>query len=42
MPLNRILGEKFIVNNVDLWSNKWLLLTSGDFKNNAFNSMTVG
>lgn len=42
MPLNTIPTDKFIVNNVDLWSNKWLLLTSGDFEKNAFNTMTVG
>lgn len=42
MPLQTIPTDKFIVNNVDLWSNKWLLLTSGDFKKNAFNTMTVG
>lgn len=42
MPLNTIPTDKFIVNNVDLWSNKWLLLTSGDFEKSAFNSMTVG
>lgn len=42
MPLNTIPTDKFIVNNVDLWSNKWLLLTSGDFEKNTFNTMTVG
>lgn len=42
MALNTIPTDKFIVNNVDLWSEKWLLLTSGDFEKNAFNTMTVG
>lgn len=42
MPLNTIPPNKFIVNNVDLWSNKWLVLTSGDFEKKKFNSMTVG
>jgi flavin reductase (DIM6/NTAB) family NADH-FMN oxidoreductase RutF len=42
MPLNPIPADKFIVNNVDLWSNKWLVLTSGDFENKKFNSMIVG
>jgi flavin reductase (DIM6/NTAB) family NADH-FMN oxidoreductase RutF len=42
MPLNTIPTDKFIVNNVDLWSNKWLLLTSGDFEKNDYNAMTVG
>ncbi len=42
MPLNIIPADKFIVNNVDLWSNKWLLLTSGDFEKKVFNTMTVG
>jgi len=42
MSLNTIPTDKFILNNVDLWSNKWMLLTAGDFRKNTFNTMTVG
>lgn len=42
MPLHTIPRDKFIINNVDLWSNKSMLLTAGDFKKSAFNTMTVG
>lgn len=42
MPLRSIQIDRFVVNNVDLWSKKWLLLTSGDFEKNAFNTMTIG
>jgi flavin reductase (DIM6/NTAB) family NADH-FMN oxidoreductase RutF len=42
MALNKIPPNKFIVNNVDLWSNKWLVLTSGDFEKKKFNAMIVG
>ncbi len=31
----------FVVRINDLWKNKWFLLTSGDFKKNHFNTMTV-
>ena len=42
MPLKNIQPKKLIINNVHLWSNKWLLLTAGDFEKKSFNSMTVG
>ena len=42
MALKTIPIKKFIINNVDLWSNKWLVLTSGDFEKKNFNSMIVG
>ena len=42
MPLNMIPPNRFIINNVDLWSTKWLVLTSGDFEKKDFNSMIVG
>ena len=42
MPLIKIPPDQFIVNNVDLWDNQWLLLTAGDFEQKSFNAMTVG
>lgn len=37
IPIN-----EFLINPNDLWANKWLLLTSGDYKSGKFNTMTVG
>ena len=42
MSLQIIPIQKLIVKPVDLWHNKWLLLTAGDFSKNHFNAMTVG
>ncbi len=42
MALQTIPFDKFIISPVDLWSNKWMLLTAGDFEKNSFNAMTVG
>ena len=33
--------DDFTVRINDLWKNKWFLLTSGNFKKNHFNTMTV-
>jgi flavin reductase (DIM6/NTAB) family NADH-FMN oxidoreductase RutF len=33
--------EEFSTKVFDLWDNQWLLLTSGDFQSESFNSMTV-
>jgi len=41
MSLITIPADKFIVNNVDLWANKWMLLTAGDLEKDSFNTMTV-
>ncbi len=39
----RIIDPKeFISSSSGLWSKQWLLLTSGDFKSNKYNTMTVG
>ncbi len=42
MALRSIPVDHLIMNNVDLWSNRWLLLTAGDFSAQRFNAMTVG
>ncbi|NOR44393.1 MAG: flavin reductase family protein [Candidatus Delongbacteria bacterium] len=34
--------KEFISSSSGLWSKQWLLLTSGDFKSNKYNTMTVG
>ena len=31
----------FLVRINDLWLNKWFLLTSGDYRKNHYNTMTV-
>jgi len=37
----RINQRDFSTKIFDLWDKQWLLLTSGDFKQGAFNTMTV-
>ncbi len=34
--------EKFAIRPQAVWSDQWLLLTSGELKGNRFNAMTVG
>ena len=41
MPRVEIPLEDFTVNPRDLWGNRWMLLTAGDFKKNKYNTMTV-
>jgi flavin reductase (DIM6/NTAB) family NADH-FMN oxidoreductase RutF len=33
--------QNFLIRVNDLWLNKWFLLTSGDYRRNHFNTMTV-
>ncbi len=33
--------DKFVLQAMKAWGNDWFLLTSGDFKNGKFNTMTV-
>lgn len=42
MTLKQIPIEKFTHSPVDLWSNRWLVLTAGDFAKKEFNAMTIG
>lgn len=42
MSLRPIPIDQLLFNFSDLWSNKWLLLTAGDFITGKFNPMTVG
>ncbi|PID57400.1 flavin reductase [candidate division KSB3 bacterium] len=35
-------SENFLVSAHNLWANRWLLLTSGNFETGHFNTMTVG
>lgn len=39
--MKEILPIDFVIQVNDLWANKWFLLTSGDFKKDHFNTMTV-
>jgi flavin reductase (DIM6/NTAB) family NADH-FMN oxidoreductase RutF len=41
MNLNIIPFDKFIARPHDLWNNRWLLLTCGDYSEKTFNTMTV-
>ena len=41
MNLKPIAPESFVTQPHDLWANRWLLLTAGDFKAAKFNTMTV-
>jgi flavin reductase (DIM6/NTAB) family NADH-FMN oxidoreductase RutF len=34
--------DKLVIKTHDLWTNKWALLTCGDFAESRFNSMTIG
>ncbi len=42
MERNKIDIESFSTKAYQLWDRKWLLLTSGDFQNKTYNTMTVG
>lgn len=42
MTLQSINPNKFIVKAIDIWSNRGMLLTAGDFQKGHFNTMTVG
>ena len=42
MERQSISVENFLTKTHDLWANQWLLLTSGDFEHEHFNTMTVG
>jgi flavin reductase (DIM6/NTAB) family NADH-FMN oxidoreductase RutF len=42
MHLNPIPFDKFVIKPVHLWDLQWMLLTSGDFAGDKFNTMTVG
>lgn len=41
MDLKIITAEKLSVQSHDLFNNQWLLLSSGDFKENHYNAMTI-
>jgi flavin reductase (DIM6/NTAB) family NADH-FMN oxidoreductase RutF len=41
MTLESIPFEKTRLKSIDLWLNKWMLLTAGDFSKNDMNTMTV-
>lgn len=41
MKLEKITPFEFNSEVFDLWHNQWMLVTSGDFKNSDFNTMTV-
>jgi flavin reductase (DIM6/NTAB) family NADH-FMN oxidoreductase RutF len=41
MELKNIPIESFMVKPVNLWMNQWLILTSGNYSEGKFNSMTV-
>ncbi len=42
MDRKMISAEIFSAKSYHLWEKQWLLLTSGDFQSNAYNTMTVG
>ena len=42
MKLQPIDPNQFVVKPVNIWNNPGMLLTSGDFQNGHFNTMTVG
>ena len=42
MNRHEIAFDRLCVKTYHLWSDQWLLLTSGDFAGNDFNTMTVG
>lgn len=42
MSLPIIPFQELMIHPGELWNNKWLLLTAGDFSKKHFNSMTVG
>lgn len=39
--MKNIKPNEFVTRVNDLWANKWFLLTSGNFSENHFNTMTV-
>jgi flavin reductase (DIM6/NTAB) family NADH-FMN oxidoreductase RutF len=41
IPLNEISVDQFQTSVFKLWDKDWLALTSGDFKENQYNAMTV-
>ncbi|MFA8344158.1 MAG: flavin reductase family protein [Rhodothermaceae bacterium] len=41
MKLEKINPFEFDSKIFDLWNNQWMLVTSGDFENSDFNTMTV-
>ncbi|RPH94551.1 MAG: flavin reductase family protein [Calditrichaeota bacterium] len=42
MTWEKIEADQFSVQFVNLWEQRWLLLTSGDWHEGKYNSMTVG
>ena len=42
MEFMQISETAFTTRIFDLWDNQWLLLTAGNFKQNDYNTMTVG
>jgi flavin reductase (DIM6/NTAB) family NADH-FMN oxidoreductase RutF len=42
MARTSILFDSLVVKAHHLWNNQWVLLTSGDFAEARFNSMTIG
>jgi len=42
MERTSILFDSLLVKAHHLWNNQWVLLTSGDFAEGRFNSMTIG
>ncbi len=41
MNWHKVNPDDLAIRSLNLWNNQWLLLSSGDFKENHFNSMTV-
>ena len=41
MNLNMIPFDKLMIRPHDLWNNRWLLLTCGDYPKDTYNAMTV-
>jgi len=39
--MKEITFENLNLNIIDIWSNQWFLLTSGDYKKNDYNTMTI-
>jgi len=41
MKLHSITPNDFSIDAINLWANRWLLLTSGDYDTGIYNTMTV-
>lgn len=41
MTLMEIPFDKFVAQSIDLWLNKWFILTAGNYEKGYYNAMTV-